>query len=650
MTRLLNILFIFASTLLLSVPLYAKLPADSLLDKYAKGLRTAIEQKVEANKTAAQKDYLLVYDDPDAKFRTDFVNNGREFWFASIEEETNIQRLVNEIQHQTGGEPLYVVLASIYNYANLEDVNQNITWSAKDKYKPYEQNDDLNKDIRKRILPAIGHKVRTAGTPHSVLYVLSYFIMDPEGYRVSHRCFYESSYSLKDNGFVVRATDKVETTNTTETNLQNKRVTYLESTIKAVAASMGQFSEEMKRINVLFAQLADGSLGKKFYNDYNGVCKDQLILKKLALLINEIGLDGYNAYVGDKNEADSYDAVVFRAFYNNLQKFYDSYKKVKHQLTEVKSGGELATILKPLTSSELGILTYPQRIQAIRLLNKLATLSDDTWWTKLCEPIAPGREGDTTVVAGSEQLMIDLIASTPDSDVPSLKADLKGTDGSYSLLLNIFKNTDDEGVGDNNYTKLIKQLAMLLVRNTTVQELDDLYAKNRLYTWNHGSLRTIIDDETTPPVPFMFDDLSLSAPAYLYFSYTPKFPERYKVILQKYGAIERGAKGPYGQPTMPVCTTSCRVMVPISEGNQQLEPFDMIAFIPENAINFNTGLSIDAHDVIMVPAFFLQWYTDKKNNEALKSDIKLGVNLTRPSLSLPAQEESLLLLPGARGG
>lgn len=643
MTRLLNTLFIFVSMLLLSIPLYAKLPVDSLLDKYVKGLRTAIEQKVAANKTAVQKDYLVVYEDPnDPKFRTDFVNNGRDFWFTEgLNEESVVRNLVNDAQDKTGGEPLYVVLGSIYNYADLEDVNQTITWSAKNKYKPAEQEGKIT-DIRHRFLPALAKKKGLAGTPHSVLYVISYFTIGSEGYKVSHRCFFESAFSLKQSGFVVNATDKVETTNKTETDLRDKRVSYLKSTITAVIASMGQFSEELKRVNALFAQLAESSLGKKFYNDYNGVCKDQLVLKKLALLINDMGLNAYTAYLGDKNESDGYDAVVFRAFYNNLQKFYDSYKKVSQQLTEVKTGGELATVLKALTSSELGALTYPQRIQAIRLLNQLVTLSDDTWWAKLCEPVAPAKGADTTVVAGSEQLMIDLIASTPDSDVRYLKGDLKGTDGSYSLLLNIFKNTDDEGVGDNNYTKLIRELAVMLVRNTTAQELDDLYSKNRLYTWNNGSLRTIIDDETTPPVPFMFGDLSLSAPTYLYFSYTPKFPERYKVTLQKYGAIEGGAQGEYGQPVMRVCTTSCRVMIPLNEGNQQLDPFDMIAFIPEGNINFNTGLSIEANQVVMVPAFFLQWYTDKKNNAAIKSDIKLGVNLTLAAVSIASGAGGIL--------
>jgi len=635
MTRLLNTLFIFASMLLLSIPLYAKLPADSLLDKYVKGLRTAVEQKIAANKTAVQKDYLVIFEDPnDPKFRTDFVNNGRDFWFAEgLNEETAVRNMINDAQEKTGGEPLYVVLGAVYNYADLEDVNQKITWSAKDKYKPAGQEGNTT-NVRDWVLPAVAKRVRLAGTPHSVLYVISYFTIDKDGYKVSHRCFFEGATSLKQSGYVVRATDRVETTNTPEKDLRDKRVIYLKSTIAEVVKSMGQFSEEMKRVNALFAQLAESSLGKKFYNDYNGVCKDQLVLKKLALLINEMGLDAYNAYLGDTNEADGYDAVVFRGFYNNLQKFYDTYKKVSQQLTEVTTGGELASVLKALTSSQLGALTYPQRIKAIRLLNQLATLSDDTWWATLCEPVAPSKGADTTVVAGSEQLMIDLIASTPDSDVPLLKGDLKGTDGSYSLLLNIFKNTDDEGTGENNYTKLIKELAVLLVRTTTAQELDELYSNNRLYTWNNGSLRTIIDDETTPPAPFMFGDLSLSAPTYLYFSYTPKFPERYKVTLQKYGAIERGAKGPYGEPAMPVCTTSCRVMVPITAGSQQLAPFDMIAFIPESDINFNTGLSIEARQVVMVPAFFLQWYTDKKNNAAIKSDIKLGVNLTLAAVAV----------------
>jgi len=633
MTRLLNTLFIFASTLLLSIPLYAGLPADSLLDKYIKGLRTAIEQKVVANKTATQKDYLLVYDDPDPKFQTDFVNNGRDFWFASgLDEETALRNLINGLQDKTGGEPLYVVLGAVYNYADLDDVNRTITWSAKNKYKPAESDYYKDEDVRLRILPAIGHKKGTAGIPHSILYVISYFTVDGENYKVSHRCFYEGATSLKQLGFVVNATDRVEATNKTETNLQEMRLSYLKSTITAVAASMAQFSDEMKKINVLFANLPEDGLGKQFYNNYNGVCKDQLVLKKLALLINEIGLDTYKAYVGDKNTADGYDAVVFRAFYENLKKFYDTYKGISKQLTVVTSAAELAKALKVLSTSELGALNYPERIKAIRVLNQLSTLKDDTWWTALAKLGYTVVGAGSSLVMGSEQLMIKLIGRTPDSDVAKLKADLK--ENGYSLLLDIFKKTDDVGVGENNYTKLIKELAVMMVRNATAPELDDMYSKNRFYTWNNGALRTIIDDETTPPVPFMFGNLSLSAPTYLYFSYSPRFPERYKVTLQKYGAVEGGARGEYGQPVMRVCTTSCQVLIPMAEGNQQLDPFDFIAFIPEQDINFNTGFDIQAKQVVLVPAFFLQWYTDKKNNAAIKSDIKLGVNLTLAAVSI----------------
>jgi hypothetical protein len=637
MTRLLNILFIFASTLLLSIPLYANLPADSLLDKYVKGLHTAIEQKVEANKTAAHKDYLLVYEDPsDPKFRTDFVNNGRDFWFTEgSDDETALRNLVNDAQGQTGGEPLYVVLGSIYNYADLEDVNQTITWIPKDKYKPADQ-DHKNADVRLNILPAVAKKKDLTATPHSVLYVISYFTIDREGYKVSHRCFFESAFSLKQNGFVVSATDRVETTNKTETDLKDKRVSFLKSTITAVAKSMAQFSEELKKVNALFALLPENSLGKQFYNAYNGVCKDQLVLKKLALLINEMGYDTYAAYLNGKRKADGYDAVIFRDFYDALNKFYESYKKIIKQLPEIKTPGELVKLLDDLSATEMAALSYDQRIRAIRLLNSLRELTDGSLWqiVNVSRWVNFVKSSTKKTVVGSEDILVALVASTPATQQAALVAELKGTDGKYQLLRQLFKKTDDAPLGEDNYSTLVQYLASFVVASATDQMLDDMYSNNRIFTWSDDTLRNVIDIQAAlvtqpnplPPNTYITlgnENVDFQS-YYVTCYYKPGYGDNLNVALYQYKSIRIAIRNADGSYTMGESRRRSSPGVAMPSDKKDLNPFDLVAIIPVTAIDFKTGFALNKDQVNVVPAFVLEWYLKKDRNK----DIKTGVNLT----------------------
>ena len=129
----------------------------------------------------------------------------------------------------------------------------------------------------------------------------------------------------------------------------------------------------------------------------------------------------------------------------------------------------------------------------------------------------------------------------------------------------------------------------MLVRNATAQDLDKLYAQNRFYTWNNGSLRTIIDDESNPQVNSQFNNVSFPAPKYLYFVYKPTFPERYKVTLEKSGAVPQADYDLLGRAIPRVCTTGCNkdLLLRMSQGDQELKPFELIAIIPEQNINFS---------------------------------------------------------------
>lgn len=631
MTRLLNNILLLASTLLLSIPLYAKhLPGDSLIDNYVRGLQTAVEQKIKANEKAAVKDFLVVYEEPKEKFITDFVNSGQYFWFApGSAQETKLRQLTNSLQQQTGGEPLYVVLASVYNYDNADDVKPSIQWSAKDKYQPARYEEYQDDGVWKRIIPAVNKK--TAIPPFtSVLYIISYFTkFKDQPYKVSHKCYYNGSSSLLVNGFQLNATDKVASTNTTTTNANSTRVAFLETTITAVADGIAKFGEELKKVNEQFAKLPATSPGMQFYNDYKSYCTDQLVLKKLALLIDQMGYEAYAAYLADKKTGSSYDPGVFRSLFKNLNDFNESYKKLSANLPDIKTAGELVKALNEFTSTELGVLKYPERIKAIKILNQLRELSDNSLWhlvnfnrwgNWMRDNNSPGR-----TVVKSEDYMIALVTSTPVSQQALLLADLKGKDGKYQLLKDLFFKLDDEPVGEGSYSTLIQYVASFVVANADETALSNLYENNRIYSWDDAVMRNILDNEGGT----QSSTVTLNGQTYTmglyndYYQYKPDYDNVLGASISKYRTRTIMEVSPEGSLRPKRCSTC--IGTPVLIDVDHLEMFDLIALIPEKTIDFKTGFAIQADQVTVLPAFFLKWYFQKDRNKKIKTGINFAL-------------------------
>ncbi|HEY8916468.1 MAG TPA: hypothetical protein VIM87_08520 [Chitinophaga sp.] len=640
MIRLLKRILICISVLLGYIPLYASAsPADSLVDRYVNRLTKAVNSKIKADRNKSEKDYLLVYDDPAQTFYSDYVNNGQYFWFnGNTTLESQVRSLVNTVQAQTGTEHLYVVLASIYNYAKPEEVSD-IKWSSVKAQNKYEAADvNASESIWKSVIPKIRQNTKLLST-NSVLYIISYFTNINGTYKVSHRCFYHGSSSLVVNGFQINATDYVSKTNGDKTDQNSLRIGFLKQTIQAAANSIAKFNADFKQVNEDFAKLAPDSRGVKFYNDYKDLCPDQLILKKLALLINSMDYDAYVAYLSDKKTGDGYYPAVFRGFYDNLYKFNENFKEITKLLPEITSPSQLVKALDVFSEGELAALKYPGRIRAITILNKLEELNDNSWWqllnTSRWVNFAKSESGQTVV--SSEDLMIALISTTPDDQQPSLMEDLKGTDKKYKLLKDIFKKMDDEPVGEGNYSKLMGVLAPMVVKNATAKALDDLYTRNRIFSWENGKMQNIIQDESKAPsatVTLNGQSITLN-PQFAFYQYMPKYDEELGTTLQKYGVgkpkwdlKENGIFQP--PPAPPGCTTCADIPTRIIGEDDALEPFDLIAIIPTTDINFNTGFSVAADQISLLPGFFIQWYLKKVDNK----EIKHNVNMTLAAVSL----------------
>lgn len=640
MIRLLKRILICISVLLGYIPLYASSsPADSLVDRYVNRLTKAVNSKIKADRNKSEKDYLLMYDDPAQTFYTDYVNNGQYFWFnGNSTLESQVRSLVNTVQAQTGTEHLYVVLASIYNYAAPEDVSD-IKWSSVKAQNKYEIADiNASESVWKSVIPKIRQKTSLLST-NSVLYIISYFTNINGTYKVSHRCFYHGSSSLVVNGFQINATDYVSKSDNDKNDQNSLRIGFLKQTIQSAANSIAKFNADFKQVNEDFAKLAADSRGMQFYNTYKDLCEDQLILKKLALLINSMDYDAYVAYLSDKKTGDGYYPAVFRGFYDNLYKFNENFKEITKLLPEITSPSQLVKALDVFSEGELSALKYPGRIRAITILNKLEELNDNSWWqvlnTSRWVNILKSESGQTIV--SSEDLMIALISTTPDDQQPSLMEDLKGTDKKYKLLKDIFKKMDDEPVGEGNYSKLMGVLAPMVVKNATDKALDDLYTKNRIFTWENGKMKNIIQDETkaaSATVTINGQSITLN-PQFAFYQYTPKYDEELGTTLQKYG-VGKPSWNPYKDdifqpPPAPAgCTTCADIPTRIIGEDDALDPFDLIAIIPTSEINFGTGFSVEPDQITLLPSFFIQWYLKKVDNK----EIKHNVNMTLAAVSL----------------
>lgn len=623
MRRFLNSLLISLCALLLYIPLYAaNTTADTLTDHYLKVLDSALYKRISDNENARKKDYLITYDDiPPNIFSTDFRNNGDYFWFKNgSDEEEAVRKTVIDAQGKTAGEPLYIVLASIYNRVAPAEITEPDWSRIKEEGKYSVDHHELDKNLNSLVIRDVRTRV-ILPDDISVIYVISFFSVDGSGkHTVSHHCTYHGKNSLLNNGFVLDVSDYVNNNNTQQQDAKTKRISFLQKVVTKVADNIGQFNKEYERISALFDKLPADCLGRKFFADYDIYCRDKLILKKLALLINEMDYDAYAAYMNSKkNDANSMDESVFRDFYESLNKFNEKYKKISDELKKTFSIRKIVAILQDLNKRDMTALKFPERFQAISFLNSLPELWDNSAW----HFAQYGSLQELSTVRGSEDVMVSLITNTPANQQALLLDSLKGKDEKYTMLQEIFYKVDDEPVGKGNYSNLVQSLAGFAVANANDAQLNEVFEKTRIYTWKDGKLRNVLDDETGMVTITVQENAWMSSVRFQYVTYwyEPKFDKESGTSLALYRVFQFAQKQSDG--TFKVFGDTDDYESHLYK-TVPLKPYELIAIIPADDIDYKTGFTLKKEQITLVPAFFLDWYVHKSNNQKVKN----GINIT----------------------
>lgn len=618
MSRFLNSLLVSLCVLFLSVPAHAvDIPGDTLTENYMRALDSALYKRISENEHAYKKDYLIAYPPAKDYFLTDFQNNGQYFWYAEgTEQEKLIRQTVANAQLMVGKEPLYIILGSIYNYlkpAEITDPKWDDVKTQK-KYTVEQRKEDRTLDYE--VIPEIKKHINKDGVklPEdvTVIYIISFFSVDATGnYKVSHRCVYHGKNSLIVNGFKIDVSDYVY--NNTLQDKKKMRCSFLMSVVEKSAFAIQQFNKEYKEVSEFYSMLPANCLGRRFFNEYEPYCKDKLILMKTALLINEIGYDIYNAYMAEKkNKSDSYDLSVFRDFYQSLYKYNEHFKTLREKLDASFMAYDVVKVLFQFSKKQLAILPYEDRIKAIRTLSYIPELYDNSVWN-LCS------FDPKSTVPGAENMMVQLITSTPTEQQQDLLADLKG-DGDFALLNTIFKKVDDaRPAGQNNYSELVSGLATIVLHNASGDDLKEVYDNNRVYTFKDGILRNVQDEETRF-VPYILptDGWATNVNGlYVSYWYEPVHDRKKGTIyLQQYKSIREILKIP--NKPFKVEDIESTDGEKHNSGNITLNPYQLIAMIPTEKIDYRTGFSLEKDDIVMVPAFFLEWYLHKKDGQNVK--------------------------------
>jgi len=200
--------------LLLFQPLYA---ADSLMTQ-AKRLSEAVAAQIKENKEnkaagrSSQNNYLIRYQSaPPEAFASVMRNNGEYFWKGL--DEAAIRKSIEAKKSTLGGTEYYVVVASVFNYANTDfDTDETIDWAQVKKQQASRVNTDSakNKAFLNSVFEYVKKQVnyQVTSTDFIINYFLTVFSVDKGQYTISYRTYVQYGASLSNLGVGLPTLDK----------------------------------------------------------------------------------------------------------------------------------------------------------------------------------------------------------------------------------------------------------------------------------------------------------------------------------------------------------------------------------------------------------------------------------------------------------
>jgi hypothetical protein len=281
--------------------------ADSLALAQAKGLSQAVIQQLHTNTTntkaghSTRNNYLIQYQtDAPSVYHTVIRNNGQHFW-----KDVNTDSISAAIRQKSallGGTGYYVVVASVFNYADTEfDTDAAIDWT---QVKSGTDRRLLSTDAEKsqRFLNRLFQYVKNAvnlqvsSQDFVINYFLTVFSVDSEGrYKISYRTFVQYGSQLQSLGVGLPTQDA-----RLLANARYDKTRWIIDNINADAYWVSQYKSHKGDLTVMdytaklspeqLAALKDLFGGKKPLTDERGLNRHTL---KSRLFITQQGLANY---------------------------------------------------------------------------------------------------------------------------------------------------------------------------------------------------------------------------------------------------------------------------------------------------------------------------------------------------------------------
>lgn len=249
------------------------------------------------------------------------------------------------------------------------------------------------------------------------------------------------------------------------------------------------------------------------------------------------------------------------------------------------------------------------------------------------------------VTREDEDAIFALLESTPEKDIPGLKAYLSCLN--YQLYLQLENEFNDAGIGQKSYTKLVKILCDLIGKNPSAVAIDNVVKNDLVFEFKQNSLSSITDfkseDAFTVETKGNYEIYHRS---YYTYHFNKISDTKLSLDQHKHKTTITDGGGQFG-------TGSYSGTDVIKSKGKEYELFDLIAVIPRSAPTYN-DYSFPDGEMRVLPALYFKWLDKKNYNEEIENIgygiagvVSMATGFGELALAIKAGNALKLILPAA---